>query len=257
MTHTTVMGFGTKSASSNDKLRGVHKRRAVFATYRPVGHTCPSSCALLDAGCYAQGGNVALHSRRGAPIEAGGKGATFDPLAWALALPQDALVRWNVSGDVVGPDGSVYRDTIKRAHKLRPDLVGWTYTHAWRDPDVAAWAASLPGNVNCVASLDDPTDAAEARAMGWTTVSSVVPTKDGQSFTDTEAREIKRAASRVRTTALPCPAQRVEVGCADCMACARPGAHVVFAAHGSSTRRAQNALQTHRSTKGHPALPLA
>ena len=243
-------GFGTLDPSNNVKLQGYYGRRKVFATYRPVGGTCPSDCTLLNNGCYAQGGNVNMHQRRAGE-------SRFDPLAWATALPQGALVRWNVSGDVVGPDGRAYRSRIRRAHVARPDLQGWVYTHAWMDSEVAKWARSLPANVRCVASLDDPKDARMAYGMGYRTVASVTPTADGKGFTDSEARAVKgprgamtevgRWGQRVVTSVrpLPCPAQRTNMGCADCMGCMRDG-HIVFAIHGPSHKVATSAIATRR-----------
>ena len=230
----TCAGFGTKSKSGNVKLSGLHTPRPVFATYRPVGQTCPSDCALLDAGCYAQSGNVAIHQKRGLT-------ESFNPLQWALGLPHGALIRWNVSGDVVGPDGEQYREAIRMAHTLRPDLQGWTYTHAWRDHAVADWAQSLPSNVRCVASLDVASDRDEAQMLyGWQTCATVVETADGKGFTDAEAR-----AARSSLGGLPCPAQRVAVGCADCTACARDGL-VLFAVHGASHKKARRSLASRR-----------
>ena len=234
-----VYGFGTKNRSRNIKIASMINPRGlpVFATYRPVGPSCDPNCALLDFGCYAQQGNVNIHQKR-AHVD------TFNPLAWALALPANALIRWNVSGDVVGPDGPAYRAAIRRAHELRPDLQGWSYTHSWKAPEVALWSSTLPDNVRIVASLDNPDDETEARAMGWRTVCYVVPTADGKGFTDAEAREVRRAGS------LACPAQRVAVGCADCRACARDGT-ITFAVHGPGKRAAARSLRARR------ALPLA
>ena len=230
-------GFGTKDRSRNVKIESMidPRGRPVYATYRPVGGSCPSDCALLNAGCYAQQGNVNIHQLR-----AGRE--TFDPLVWALALPVGALIRWNVSGDVVGPDGAAYRAAIMKAHTQRPDLVGWSYTHAWDRQEVASWAAALPDNVRVVASLDDPDDASRARAMGWRTVCSVVETADGKGYTDAEAREVRS------TGALPCPAQRVKVGCADCQACRRDG-HIAFAVHGPGQKTARRSLAARRSLR--------
>ena len=231
----TVTGFGTKNRSRNVKIESKRYplRKPVFAVYRPVGPSCPSDCALLDAGCYAQQGNVNIHQRRA-------NGETFDPVAWADRLPMGALIRWNVSGDVVGPDGAEYREAIKVAHELRPDVKGWSYTHAWDDPQILAWAQSLPDNVRIVASIDDTRDKDRALAMGWKTVAHVVETADGKGYTDAEARETKRAGS------LPCPAQRVELGCADCLACSRDGV-IAFAVHGPGQRQARRSLAARRS----------
>jgi len=229
-----VQGFGTKGPSGNIKIKSRRGKVKVFATYREVGSSCPSDCALLNAGCYAQQGNVNLHQRR-----AGGD--SFDPVAWAEGLPHGSLIRWNVSGDVVGADGADYRSAIHIAHIKRPDLKGWSYTHAWSDPEIAQWASALPNNVRIVASLDDPKDVDRARSMGWQTVATVIETADGKGFTDSEARAVV-----ADTGALPCPAQRVDLGCADCQACGRDGL-ISFAVHGPAQKKARVSLAARRS----------
>lgn len=231
----SCIGFSTPNKSRNKKItsRIDPRGRPVFATYRPVGPTCPQDCVLLNAGCYAQTGPVSWQERRA------GK-ETFDPVLWALGLPQNALIRWNVSGDVVGADGAEYREAIKLAHELRPDIKGWSYTHAWDRPEILAWADSLPTNVRIVASLDDPQDTDRAQAMGWRTVAHVVATADGKGYTDAEARETRAGGS------LPCPAQRVDLGCADCLACMRDGV-IAFAVHGLAQKTARRSLAARRS----------
>ena len=228
-------GFGTKNRSRNVKIESMRdpKGRPVYAVYRPVGSTCPQDCALLDAGCYAQQGNVNIHQKRAGE-------ETFNPVMWALGLPFGSLIRWNVSGDIVGPDGELYRQAIKLAHTLRPDLRGWSYTHAWGDMELLQWSQSLPANVRIVASLDDFQDRHLALSMGWRTVAHVVETADGKGYTDDEARETKHAGS------LPCPAQRVAVGCADCLACSRDGV-IAFAVHGPAQKSARRSLAARRS----------
>jgi hypothetical protein len=217
-----------------------HKARKVYVTYRPVGDTCDPHCALLDNGCYAQGGRVAPVAKRSAE-------QSFDLVKRAATLPPGSFVRLDVSGDKVGPDGARYRDSISVAFATRPDVRVWSYTHSWADAPVAEWGASLPANVSIVASLDVPEQETAARAMGWRTVASVTPTADGETFTAEEARAV-RALGR-----FPCPAQiqGVKVGCADVMCCSKPGRHVVFAAHGQSSKRAIRSLAAVRS------LPMA
>jgi hypothetical protein len=230
----SVRGFGTKGPSGNVKIKSQHGKIKVFATYRAVGSSCPSDCALLNAGCYAQQGNVNIHQRR-----AGSE--TFDPVAWAEGLPLGSLIRWNVSGDVVGADGADYREAIHEAHTRRPDLKGWSYTHAWSDKAIVHWAQGLPDNVRIVASLDDPADVDRARSMGWRTIAQVTETADGKGFTDEEARKV-----RAESGALPCPAQRVDLGCADCQACGRDGL-ISFAVHGPGQKKARVSLAARRS----------
>lgn len=240
-----VSGVGSQDRSGNRKLGGYRPgARPVYATYRPVGPSCPSSCALLGAGCYAQQAPVSIHAARGLR-------ETFNARAWALALPAGALVRWNVSGDVLGDDGEAYRLAILRAHRARPDLGGWLYTHAWQVPQVAAWGRALPENVRCVASIDDARDLPAARALGWRTVAVAVTPADGTDgwtqATAAQATAALRAATGERRI-VACPAQRTDgakVGCADCRACERDST-ILFAVHGA-LRQAGRALAARRS----------
>lgn len=278
-----VPGLGTKSPSGNTKIVGYrcpvcsalmertetgavrsrcpngHQKRQVYATYHPVGLTCPKTCALLfasetseepDGPCYALLGNVNRHQRRAGESQ-------YDPFEYLTRLPTGAYVRLAVSGDHVGPSGEAYRLAVRLALVVRPDLKAWTYSHAWRDVAVAAWRATLPKNVSVVASLDDPTEEEVARKLGWEVVASVTETEDGETFTDEEARR-ERALGR-----FPCPAQRrdgtvtvlkngqrrnntIAFGCVDGLCCSRPGRHVVFAAHGPRAKAAVSALAARR-----------
>lgn len=232
-----TQGFGTQAPSLNVKLRSARKAGpAVFATYRPVGATCPQSCPMLGNGCYAEGGNVNMHQRQSGHM-------TFNALAWARTLPAGALVRWNVSGDIVGTDGAAYRGGILRAHTSRPDLTGWLYTHAWRDLGIAAWAARLPANVRAVASCDTKAEVAAARALAFQTIATVATgTADGHWDRETADRaraDYQPLADSIGLPLVVCPAQRKDkapVGCADCGACKRDGL-ILFAAHGFGTRK--------------------
>lgn len=239
-----VTGFGTKNASGNEKLMSKRPDGPdVFATYRPVGATC-TDCPLLAGGCYAKTGNVAIHA-----LESGRR--TFDPFAWATALPEGALVRWNVTGDIWGEDGAEYRDAIKRAHEARPDLKGWLYTHAWRRPEIQAWAKSLPSGVRCIASADSDADAVRAFDAGFRTV-AIVHEADGSGHwtretADAVRDELSWIADSFSTKVVPCPAQRsdLSVGCADCTACMRDGL-VPFASHGMGKKKAIKMLKVYR-----------
>ena len=142
--------------------------------------------------------------------------------------------------------GYGYRQGILEAFSKRSDLSSWTYTHAWREPEVCEWRDSLPPNVGCVASLNSLDDVPEAVALGWKSVAVVTPTADGKGFTADEARDTREVMTGKlgAVSVLPCPAQRPELsmGCSDCMACMRtPKGKVtviVFAVHGPGKKKA-------------------
>ena len=214
-----VFGFGTKEPSQNRKIISKKKNGpVVYATYREIGSTCPNTCAFLprkeggkySGGCYYGNGYMKIQSNRAKKLR-------FDPVEWVKSLPQGAYIRWNVGGDLVGEDGKTYREAIIQAHLARPDVKSWTYTHAWYEPDVTEWAQQLPPNVTCAASCDSKEQIESAKTIGWKT-QTIGYNAGADHFTDKTAREAK-----MLTGGLPCPAQRVEIGCADCMACSRKG----------------------------------
>ena len=136
----------------------------VSSTYRPVGETCPD-CAIA-AICYARRGNVASAAKR--------SGRRKDRLGKLNGAP---FVRHLVSGDVMrrGRDGrrivdrEYVRDVIAH-HEDNPEVVGWMYSHAWKQLGRAGFGpTTLPNNLIVLASVDSPGAAEDAQADGWTT----------------------------------------------------------------------------------------
>jgi len=217
----------TKTPTRNHKLVG-DTDALFFATYRTVGHSCPTTCTLLNRGCYAQSGRVALQQRdRHSTTD----GDTF--LRELGRIPHGAYIRLHVAGDIMtdkGPDGS---DTVDHAYltaiiagaRRRPDLTIYGYTHAWRQ---LGTAPDTPDNLTLNASCDTPADVEQARALGWQTT-TVVPA-------DTPWR-------RNGDTVI-CPEQTAGIPCADCQLCMRDRPlTVAFRAHGAGRRKAEAALE--------------
>lgn len=219
----------TRKPSGNIKLTGGRKDTAFYATYRAVGYSCPESCVLLNNGCYAQGGNVAIHQK--------GRVSDSDADIYrreVARIPSGSIVRLHVSGDVMlpaGPDGSTEVDTeylqaiVDVAHE-RPDVTFYGYTHGWQyiNRDAYDW----PSNLTLNASVDRPEDMSAAVDAGWP-ITTVIPS-------DTKWR-------RDGDTVV-CPAQTSGLSCAECMLCARPDRRlrVAFKAHGAGKRKASDAV---------------
>jgi hypothetical protein len=91
--------------------------------------TCPSSCPLLDNGCYASAGfHTNMHWNK---VTSGERGTPIAGLCASIAkLPEGQLWRHNVAGDLIGTEDNVidqqalYDLTV--ANKGRR---GFTYTH--------------------------------------------------------------------------------------------------------------------------------
>lgn len=138
----------------------------VATTYRPVGITCPSSCPLLNNGCYAQRGRVQIHAKQ----------SQHDN--WELRkLAGNTLVRHLVSGDWLKTTKAgrkvVYRallDGVIALHRACSWLTGWGYTHAAEQLDAAGFGPkSWPANFKILASCHSIEAKAEHNARGWNT----------------------------------------------------------------------------------------
>jgi hypothetical protein len=267
-TNSMVGGFGTKKPSANVKIRGPRKvlmgftKRGkpkmrwprVYAWYRATGDTCPTSCIyirrIIDGvlklfGCYADVGNVAIHSNRARKTQS-------DLLGWGLALPHGASIRWVVSGDFGGEDGELYLASVLALHILRPDLLGWGYTHLWYDQAildaVTFGIGQTSGRFWLAASADSPEEQQQAKAMGWLTTTIGVDVGSGD-YSIATAKETRAKGL------YPCPAQikGLGVGCMTCGGgrpmCMKPG-DIGFAFHGSSRKAAV------QSAAGRRALPM-
>jgi hypothetical protein len=200
-----------------------------YRTYRPVGLTCPSECPFLNNGCYAQSGPSAIHQARAKDQE---RSLTTE----FRRLPRGALIRHMVSGDLFEND-QVDRevvDEIKKAHRSRPDVQGWGYTHGWRRLNAASLNLS---NLTYNASCERPQDVQLALQAGWPAV-MVVPS------------EHPKRKDYGDFTAVVCPNQTVGITCDRCGLCAKRDRRVggkplvvAFRAHGSRRKKAEEQLR--------------
>lgn len=195
------------------------------ATYRTQA-SCPTSCPLLNNGCYATGRIFHIPKKFGREDV-----AAVDALA--DKLPEGAGVRFNVSGDFLDADGQPDWAHIEACNSLvdrRPDLAAWSYTHAWRDMD-PTWFTFV---VN--ASCETAEDIADALSCGW----QPVVVDDGD-LTNTFI-----GGRRVTQ----CPNQTHGVTCDECRACGvdtRTRPVIAFAIHGATRAKARATITRERS----------
>lgn len=199
-------------------------------TYR-TQDSCPTSCPLMGSGCYARGRIFGIPARLGTEA-VDGYAAVTDLVE---KLPQGALFRANVSGDVLDDAGEPDRPYIAALSHVateRPDVDVFSYSHAWRTltPDIA------PG-VTINASCDSQADIEAAAAAGWPTV-----------VTDTGEADSLIGQTVAGRKVVQCPAQTRGLTCAECRLCARPERRstVAFVVHGSGKRLAANSIREHR-----------
>lgn len=205
----------TQNPTRNSKLTG--DSMSFYATYREVGVTCPEWCPLLNNGCYAQGGNVAIHQRGSS---SNNDGAVF--LAALERLPRNAMVRLHVSGDVMlnGELDEAYLDALIQGANENPEMTFYGYTHAWQVIDRERFI--FPANFVLNASCDTMEDVAVAQSLGWQTT-TVIP----------HDAEEKRYGKVV-----VCPNQTSGMTCDECRLCFRERPlTVAFKAHGYAKKK--------------------
>lgn len=216
----------SKHPSQNAKLSG-KKRGAMWSTYRPVTKTlaadgtpldgtCPKDCPLLTK-CYANFSFTNIIQKKA--LE------RADNLIERIkALPIGATIRHLVSGDFGQNDKlDDYLDEAIAGHKARPDILGFSYTHHWRN--FKAKRFNKVKNLVINASCETDADVRKALKAGWPAV-QVVPI-------DTPDK-VEKDGFRL----VVCPAQTKNISCADCMLCARPNRAAVigFRAHGNNKK---------------------
>lgn len=200
-------------------LKSSNAKTGPLATTYRTQKSCPTTCALYSNGCYATGRIFAIPAKFGKQDNAA---------VYALIenLKPGQGLRLNVSGDFLNEDGSPDTDYIDACNAVvaaRPDVEVIAYTHAWRTLSPSMFSFGV--NASC----DSDEDIAEARAMGWGTVT--VGREHGEEI----------AGTRV----VRCPAETRDVSCADCMLCAKiPSLNttVTFTPHGAGKAKAAAAV---------------
>jgi hypothetical protein len=205
------------------------QKTASPGTYRPVGATCPRTCPYLGNGCYAEGGNVALHQRVASADRRAALVGAAVVMVWAART--DRTARLHVSGDMMGPDGKVdhtyvhgLTDIARTVRELRGGdrPVAWTYTHATSGP----WVELLR-EAGVAVRLSD-------RGGEWGAV--VVADREGARLRR-GTRDARGRFQRPERTAV-CPAQLGDTDCASCKLCwSRPDVTIAFLAHGNGARK--------------------
>lgn len=204
----------------------------IGATYRPVGSTCPASCPLKGAGCYAQQGHVGLAQKRASSDLM--RSLASAACMMVLSARYKQVCRLHVSGDFADsqslPDvayiqGVAYIARHIKAHVTgAPKILAYTYTHITRELFDPYSHLLLEAGV-VVRQSDDV-------APGGVVV---------EQFDKVEQLRVKHPES----TFVKCRAQLDELTqCVDCKLCwEKPELVVVFKPHGSQARRVQTYLQ--------------
>jgi hypothetical protein len=171
-------------------------------------NTCPDSCALKGAGCYAEIGPVAWRWRKLVPASAG---YTLDELcALVRTIPGGSLWRHNVAGDLPGDNQTIDAPALRKLARANRGRRGFTYTHKPTTPDnVSAMHEATAAGFTINLSADNAARADSLAAHGLPVV-VVVPADAPKVSTTPHGRKI-----------VLCPAESSDrVTCANCGLCA-------------------------------------
>jgi hypothetical protein len=181
-------------------------------TYRPVGHTCPTTCALLHLGkCYALRGHVAHWAQESAKRR--------DSLLKCLGTPR---IRHLISGDGFRTRQRArvdlpYWEHVSAFHAIDREAIGLIYSHGYRQLAKAGiHPQTMPGRLTLLASVDTHKDAIEAQAGGWRTARTTDDLGD------------RRPDEKICPyDGAKCNGAKPKVTCATCQLC-WSGANIVF-----------------------------
>lgn len=186
-------------------------------------HTCPPSCGLYGAGCYAEQFIVGMFWRR----LARGEGMRWPLLMHTIRnLPQGQLWRHNEMGDLAGAGEALDREQLWELVGAARGQRGFTYTHKRSDLKMVRLANENGFTVNL--STDNPEQADEYANEGSPVVTVLphnAPTKGNM--------------TPKRLPIVVCPAEYQEgKQCANCGLCQDRfrGFIIGFRAHGAARK---------------------
>lgn len=196
------------------------------ATYAAQA-TCPTTCPLLNNGCYAEDGYVAFTTKR---LAGNVRQETPEELAQAEAdavdqLPGTRPLRLHVVGDCTTDAGARILAAAAARYTAKHGQVVWTYTHAWRQIKRKSW-----GGIKVRASVESVSEAAEAKRRGYP-VMLVVAEHLGAWAYPTEAGKT-----------IPCVNQTRGATCTDCKLCWTSDETIAIAAHGRAVKKVRGVV---------------
>lgn len=218
--------------SGNSKIACGEK---VDTTYVAIKQSCPDSCKLKDAGCYAQVSYVAMVNKRNERRVRGGsavdvakaEAAAIDKSYGGGDVPVGRVLRIHTAGDSRTRRGTRLIAAAVNRWKKRGGGAAWSYSHAYKHVPRSYW-----GSVSILASVDGVEDIESARKNGYAPAIVVAEHVSEKAY--------KLVGSEVKF--IPCPAQTKpggkEVSCVKCRLCFSAdrlfenGMGISFAAHG-------------------------
>ncbi len=182
------LGVAVHEVTTNAKMGAISVTHVAQAS-------CPTTCPLLRAGCYAELGNqrfvtdrvnVAADEIHAAPYEL----ALRESLA-IRELTGKRKLRVHVVGDCTTAGGARLVGQAMVDHERKHGQPAWVYTHAWPEVEADDWVGA-----RVLASVHSKTELYSALSMGYRAFALATP------------RHLTRKVySFDRLDVIPCPAQ--------------------------------------------------
>jgi hypothetical protein len=186
--------------------------------------TCPPSCSLFRAGCYASYGKLGAHWR--GVGTSSGSWIPFEAfLGRVRSLPEGSLWRHNEAGDLAGEGEDLDREALRALVAANRGRRGFTFTHKTHTRYTNVYKRAIAAGFTVNLSADSLKEADRLQKRGLPTV-VLLPA-------DAPDRGIKTPGGHA---VVVCPAQTSHLTCASCQLCAKPFRHSIvgFKAHGQS-----------------------
>ena len=204
-----------------------------------LASTCPSTCPLLNQGCYAKTGPLSYHWQH---VTHGRRGVGFTSFVKQIRqLPSGQVWRHNQAGDLAGKGNVIDGIKLRALVKANVNKRGFTYTHkpiedhpqAETNRTLITNATAKGFTINVSANSLDQAD--RYKALQIAPVVVMLPMETPKTLFTAQGNKV-----------IQCPAQYKErVTCASCKLCAIRDRKVIigFAAHGSARRIVTNKLK--------------
>lgn len=202
--------------------------------------TCPPSCGLFDAGCYAAYGMLGSHWRA-----VGNRGLSWaEFLERVRELPEGQLWRHNEAGDLPGKGSSLDRESLGELVEANRGRRGFTFTHKTAEEhfDAYQWSNLEGFTVNLSADTLEQADALYQDGDPFLTKAGPVVVILPE---DAPARGLRTPGGR---RVVVCLAQTTGITCAECELCANAHRHSIvgFRAHGQYRHHVPELVQLRR-----------
>lgn len=194
-------------------------------------NSCPTTCPLYGAGCYAKSGPLALHWKKVSDANEK-RSIDFDQFLNEIkSLPKGQLWRHNQAGDLPHVHGYIEENATMAIIKANKHKKGFTYTHHVMNPHNMKMVQIANRNGFTVNhSADNVSNAVTAyKVLGGIPVVTLLPM---------DAPNVQTVRG-VRVVA--CPAEKSKkVNCANCGLCADSKREYVigFRVHGTQKKKA-------------------